>query len=140
MTSDRQYGWMWLQACELLDRAERMQRQFLRYLGPGAGTAEWEPPVDIEESSEGVLLVFALPGVAPEDIEVRLEAGSLTVDALRRVRLTRRDARIRRLEIPHGRVRRRIALASSRLEVAGSRYVNGCLEVRLARPTAQERK
>ena len=133
MTSERQYGWMWLQACELLDRAERMQRQFLRYLGPGTGTAEWEPPVDIEESGEGVLLVFALPGVAAEDIEVRLEGGCLTVEALRPVRLSRRDARIRRLEIPHGRFLRRIALASPRLEVTGSRYVNGCLEVRLGR-------
>ena len=30
MNTDRQFGWMWVQACELLDRAERLQRQFVR--------------------------------------------------------------------------------------------------------------
>src|SRR5690348_3251103 len=49
MSSERQYGWMWVEACEVLDRAERLQRQFLRYQGRGADGATWEPPVRSEE-------------------------------------------------------------------------------------------
>jgi len=54
MNTERHYGWMWIQACEVLDHAERLQRQFLRYAGPGVDAAVWEPPVDIHESGDGL--------------------------------------------------------------------------------------
>jgi HSP20 family protein len=133
MSTERHYGWMWLHALELADQAERLQRRFPRYLGPGTDAVSWEPPVDIHETSEGFVLFFALPGVAPEDIEVRLERAALTVTAKRRLEITDRDAVIRRLEIPHGRFVRQIALAGSALQIAETRYLNGCLEVRLVR-------
>jgi HSP20 family molecular chaperone IbpA len=138
MSSERQYGWMWIEACEVLDRAERLQRQFLRYLGPGADAALWEPPVDIQESADGLVLLFALPGVTPDDIEVRLEPTALTVSASRALKLAHPDARIRRLEIPHGRFVRRIALTGVALEVKATRYEHGCLEVRLTRAAQRE--
>jgi HSP20 family molecular chaperone IbpA len=131
MSTERHYGWMWIQACEVLDHAERLQRQFLRYTGPGVDAAVWEPPVDIHETSDGLSLLFALPGVDSEDIEIALEPNALTVSAMRPLTLTNRDSVIRRLEIPHGRFVRRIALKGARMQVAETRYVNGCLEVRL---------
>ena len=137
MSTERHYGWMWIQACEVLDHAERLQRQFLRYTGPGVDAAVWEPPVDIHETSDGLSLLFALPGVDSEDIEITLEPNALTVSALRPLTLTNRDSVIRRLEIPHGRFVRRIALKGARMEVADTRYVNGCLEVRLTWAAAQ---
>jgi len=131
MNTERHYGWMWIQACEVLDHAERLQRQFLRYTGPGVDAAVWEPPVDIHETSDGLSLLFALPGVVPEQIEVTLEPNALTVSARRPMFLSNRgDSIIRRLEIPHGRFVRRIPLAA-RMKVADTRYVNGLLEVRL---------
>lgn len=135
ISRDRQFGWMWAQACELLDQADRMRREFVRYVGPGVGAAVWEPPVDIQETTDGLQFVFALPGVDPERIEIRLEAGALTVSAERAARM-RADAIVRRLEIPHGRFVRRIALAGARLRLTESRYQNGCLEVRLSRADA----
>jgi HSP20 family protein len=131
MSIDRQFGWMWTQACELLDRADRMQREFVRYVGPGADAAVWEPPVDIQETSAGLQFVFALPGVNPEHIDIRLEPNALTVSAIRPARLGSSDSVVRRMEIPHGRFVRRIALAGARLRLGDTRYVNGCLEVRL---------
>ena len=133
MSSERQYGWMWVEACEVLDRAERLQRQFLRYLGPGPGAdvAIWEPPVDIQETPDGLILLFALPGVVPEEISLRLEPTELIVSAMRPLKLGSADAMIRRLEIPHGRFFRRIPLTGVPLKLAASRYENGCLEVRL---------
>lgn len=124
---------MWAQACEDLDRAERLQRQFLRYLGPGVDAAVWEPPVDIQETAHGLILLFALPGVVADQISLTLEPTELIVSAMRPLRLSSADVLIRRLEIPHGRFFRRIPLAGVPLKLAASRYENGCLEVRLTR-------
>jgi HSP20 family protein len=124
---------MWLQALELVEEAERLQKRFLRYLGPGGDAVSWEPPVDIQETEEGLVLLFALPDVAPADIEVHLEHCTLTVSAMRRLSLSHPDAVIRRLEIPHGRFVRRIELSGAPMTLAGSDYRNGCLQVRLAR-------
>jgi len=133
MNTERRYGWMWLRAVELADEAERLHRRFLDYIGPGTDAVRWEPPVDIHETEDGLILMFALPGVALEDIEVRLERTALTVSALRRVKLPEAGALIRRLEIPHGRFVREIALSGPALTIADSRYLNGCLEVHLVR-------
>jgi HSP20 family protein len=130
MSTERHYGWMWLQACEVLDHAERLQRQFLRYTGPGVDAAVWEPPVDVYETGNGLSLLFALPGVGEEQIDVLLEPNALTVKARRPLILSNRDSVIRRLEIPHGLFVRRVPLPG-RMKVAETRYVNGCLEVRL---------
>ena len=133
MSIDRQFGWMWAQACELLDRADRMQRSFVRYVGPSADAAVWEPPVDIQETPGGLHFVFALPGVNPEHIDVSLEPNALTVSAIRPAWLGSSDSVVRRMEIPHGRFIRRIALAGARFRLGDTRYLNGCLEVRLVR-------
>src|SRR5262249_16508542 len=124
---------MWAQACELLDQADRMQRQLLRYVGPARGAAVWEPPVDIQETPDGLQFVFAIPGVDPERIEITLDADALSVSAVRAPRLGTPDSIVRRVEIPHGRFVRRIALAGARLRLGESRYHNGCLELRLVR-------
>ena len=138
MNTERRYGWMWLRALELADEAERLHRHFVRYIGPGTDAVRWEPPVDIHETEDGLILLFALPGVAPEDIEVRLERTALTVSALRRVKLPDAAALIRRLEIPHGRFVREVALTGPALMIADSHYLNGCLEVRLVRTQRSE--
>lgn len=133
MSGERQYDWMWVEALAVLDRAERLQRQFLRYVGPGVDAPMWEPPVDVLESAEGVVLLFALPGVAPEDIDVKLELTALTVNAVRRLKLGHPGALVRRLEIPHGRFVRRVPLTGVPLTVSATRYERGCLEVYLKR-------
>ena len=38
-----------------------------------------QPPVDIYETSEGLVLLADLPGVAPSDLEIRLEDHTLTI-------------------------------------------------------------
>ena len=138
MSTEHRYGWMWLRALELADEAERLHRRFLDYIGPGTDAVRWEPPVDIHETEDGLILLFALPGVAPEDIEIRLERTALIVSALRRVKLADAGAIIRRLEIPHGRFVREIALSGPSLRIADSNYHNGCLEVRLMRAQRSE--
>jgi hypothetical protein len=41
--------WMWAQACDMLEEAERMHRRFFRLAPATATQAAWEPPVDVFE-------------------------------------------------------------------------------------------
>src|SRR5438874_6800232 len=96
---------MWAEACELLDRANRLQRQFFR---PRSGAA-WEPPVDVYETADALWVVVALPGVGANQVEIAIADGAVMVTGERRLPVEAR-AVIHRLEIPHGRFERRIAL------------------------------
>jgi HSP20 family protein len=44
---------------------------------PGSGT--WTPPADIELVESGVVLTMEVPGVAQEDVEVRVDGRTLTI-------------------------------------------------------------
>jgi HSP20 family molecular chaperone IbpA len=121
---------MWAEACEFLDRAERLQRQFFQ---PGRSPAQpnWEPPVDVVETARDLMITAALPGVAPDQVEVALDGGVLVVAGARRLPAETRDAVIHRLEIPHGRFERRIALPPGRYEVGPWTLAHGCLRISL---------
>ncbi len=133
MRTERHYGWMWLQALESSDRADKLRRDLLRYVGPDCGASSWEPPVDVFETTDGVLLRFALPGIRARDIEIRLERTMITVSAHRPLRVCDPEARIRRIETPHGRFARRIALSGPPLVIESTSHEDGCLEIRLRR-------
>jgi HSP20 family protein len=135
---ERGYGFLWSQALALSEEAERLQQRFLRYLGPIGEVLAWEPPVDIHETAEGLVLFFALPGVAARDIELFLSGGELTVSAMRSVPLVHPSAVIRRIEIPHGRFIRQIPLPEPSLEIGRAQYLNGCLQVHLVRRPSSE--
>lgn len=120
-------GWMWAEACQLLEQAERMHRQFFRLGASAGGHTGWEPPIDIFEDEEKITIVVALPGVSPERVEVTVEPRSLVIRAERRLPIEDHTCSIRRLEIPHGYFERRIALSQHRLEPIHRESVNGCL-------------
>lgn len=125
-------SWMWAEACEMLERAQRLQRQFFRFGRSVAAEPRWEPPVDILTYGNEVQISVALPGVAAEDIEVRTDSGLLLVSATRALPLTSRATGVLRLEIPYGRFERRIALPGGRYQLLEQVYANGCLILRLA--------
>jgi HSP20 family protein len=123
--------WMWAEACEVLDRAERLQRQFFR---PGAAQSRqpvWEPPADVFETERDLWIVIALPGVSSDSVTIRVEAGTLVVTAERLLPAELRRAAIHRLEIPHGRFERRADLPAGRYELDGKHLADGCLTLRL---------
>lgn len=120
----RNRNWMWSEAFEMLERADRLHRQFFTP-APGGGGA-WQPPVDVFENETEVCIVVALPGVAPEQVEIAIEAGALAVRGVRRLSPEARDA-IRRLEIPHGRFERKVALAPGHYEIGRRAFKDGCL-------------
>jgi HSP20 family protein len=123
---------MWGEALSLLERAERLQRQFFR-AGSSAAARNWEPPVDLVESGDALRVHVALPGVGPESVAIGIEHDAVTVSALRAFPASEGGARIRRLEIPYGRFERRIALPMHALELSGRTLANGLLTLTFAK-------
>jgi HSP20 family protein len=123
--------WMWARACEMMDEAERMHRQFFRLAAPARASAIWEPPVDIFEDEHEILILVALPGVPAHRIEVTTEAGELKVRGDRALPFAAARGTLRRLEIPYGYFERRIRLPDAPLAMATHELADGCLVLRL---------
>jgi len=124
--------WMWSDTVDLLEQADRLQRQFFRLAG-GAEQARWEPPVDVFADGDEILVEVALPGVPSDRIELVCAPGELVVRGERRLPRRLASAAIQRLEIPHGRFERRLALPPGRWALVGQELANGCLQLLLAR-------
>jgi len=123
--------WMWAEALELLRGAEQLQRRFFQ-LGAAEAPA-WEPPVDLYETSEGLTLCVALPGVAGGDLEISVESGTVVIRGERAFPVEHERAVIYRLEIPYGRFERRIELPAGQYRLVDRRLANGCLTLDLQR-------
>ncbi len=131
MSSRNPTDWMWAQACDLLDQAERMHRQFFQLGASGRTRAVWEPPVDVFEDEREIIIVVALPGVPAGRVEVTIESGMLIVRAESRIPFAGSSGAVRRLEIPYGFLERRIQLPEARLEAGTREFIDGCLILRL---------
>jgi HSP20 family protein len=133
MTTSDPGNVMWAEACALIERAERLHRQFFQPPGPETRSATWAPPVDIFENEREVLIVAVLPGVAREDLEVYLDGSELIVHGTRRLPALGQGTAIRRLEVPYGRFERRIKLSGTSFRLHRLELANGCLSLRLVK-------
>lgn len=122
--------WMWTEACDILNRADRLHRQFFRPAVMNTKTPTWEPPIDVYETSCEFKIMVALPGVALEHVSVTLENDYLIIDGQRHLPSSA-QAHIRRMEIPYGRFKRLIELPNERVEIDTHEFVNGCLVISL---------
>ncbi len=121
---------MWADACKILDRADRLHRQFFRPTVINARRPTWEPPVDIYETQYDFKIMIALPGVFPEQLTVALEGDHLIIEGQRHLPVNA-ESQIRRLEIPYGRFERCIDLPAGHFEVGTREFINGCLLISL---------
>jgi HSP20 family protein len=131
MSSRNPTDWMWAQAIDLLDQAERMHRQFFRLTASERKQAVWEPPIDVFEDEREVIVIVALPGVAADSVEVTIEAQTLVVRAHSPLPFAGSRRAVRQLEIPYGYFERRITLPDVRLETGTPELVDGCLILRM---------
>lgn len=128
---------MWSQACDLVDRADRLHRQFFR-LGQVGRMPAWEPPVDVFEGDAELLIRVALPDVDPADFKLSLVDTGLLLTGRRRLPPEASRWTIRQLEIPYGRLERHVPLPAGQYRMAAHRYANGCLEIQLHRKVRDE--
>lgn len=129
---------MWARACELIDRAERLHRQFFQPRAVPVRDLCWEPPVDVIETNSDFLISVALPGVDSNAVKVTVENGTVMVTGFRRTNTLPRSSRIHRLEIPYGRFERRITFPASSLELAQAEFADGCLMLKFTKQPLTE--
>ncbi|MDR2877138.1 MAG: Hsp20/alpha crystallin family protein [Chromatiales bacterium] len=123
-------AWMWAEACGLLERAERLHRQFFR-IPTRAREVTWEPPADIFETEHEYWIMVALPGVLPSAMEIIVADNIVHVRAERPLPHSLRRASVERMEIPYGRFQRTFELPGSSYELSGHEAIQGCLVIRL---------
>ena len=108
---------IWQRANNLLQQAERIHRNFLqvaagaRYRASQGRTPSWEPPVNVVETDVSLWVISALPGVAADRMDVRLEGRELVIAGERPLPRCCDDGELKIWEIPLGRFERRLSLA-----------------------------
>jgi len=104
--------------------------------------ADWVPAVDIVEEKDRFVLHADVPGVKPEDIDVSMDNGVLTVSGERRHEGVSEEDGYRRVERAHGRFLRRFTLPDTAdAESITAKSSNGILEVSIPKqPTVQSRR
>ncbi len=96
----------------------------------GSSVADWIPAVDIVEEKDRYVLRADVPGVKPEDIDVNMENGILTVSGERHQDSTEEAQGMRRVERVSGKFYRRFTLPDTAdAEEISARSANGILEV-----------
>lgn len=117
---------MWAEAVSALARIDRMHRDFFRPDRHG-----WEPPVDVLETQDELVITVALPGVSTGDVELVIRDDAISVIGIRRLPVFLQRARVVRMELPHGRFERRIGLPAGRYELTRRDLADGLLVVAL---------
>jgi HSP20 family molecular chaperone IbpA len=123
-------NWMWSEACEMLARAERLHRELFRPAGLAA-VPSWEPPVDMLETEGEVIVLVALPGVNPDQVDAAVDGNELVVAGTRVLPAELGTAVIHRLELPQGRFERRVRLPPGRYNAVHRSAADGCLVITL---------
>jgi HSP20 family protein len=112
---------------------EDLDRLFEQRLGTDDTTgsvANWTPPVDIQEEEGRFVLRADVPGVKPDDIEVTMENGLLTITGSREETQREEKDGYRRVERVSGRFFRRFTLPDTAdSEGISAKCTNGVLEV-----------
>jgi HSP20 family protein len=108
----------------------------------GSSVADWVPAVDIVEEKDRFVLRADVPGVKPEDINVNMENGVLSVSGERHLESTEEAQGMRRVERVSGRFYRRFNLPDTAdAEEISAKSANGILEVVIPKqPEVQARR
>lgn len=76
-------------------------------------TSQWVPLVDVKEEASRFVIYADLPGVDPQEIEVQMDKGILTIKGERRSEVASETESFSRVERRHGSFHRRFALPDS---------------------------
>lgn len=76
-------------------------------------TSQWAPQVDIKEEDDQYLILADIPGVDPNDIEITMEKGILSLKGQRSDESVQQAGKLTRVERSHGVFYRRFSLPDS---------------------------
>lgn len=137
-TVTRYEPWSWLNQFqkELVDRAP--------IWGTSEGsmaTAAWAPAVDIKEESDKYVLHADLPGVKPEETDVSMEDGVLTIKGEKKSEEISEDKGCRRVERTYGSFHRRFSLPdTANADAITAKSKDGVLEIVIPKREAVQPK
>jgi len=99
----------------------------------------WAPAVDVYAKGDDIVVHVELPGVEKDDIDLKVENGTLTIRGERKRASEIEEGKAYRLERAYGSFTRRFSLPKG-LDASGVKaaFKNGVLEVTL--PKAEEAK
>ena len=132
----------------LLDQFRRDIEQILAQSGtPTSGdstvaTSAWVPAIDLKEEANQFIIEADIPGVDPQEIEISMAHGMLTIKGERQSKSQEEGKNYHRVERRHGSFYRRFSLpdtADADKIVASGK--NGVLQIRIPKKeVAQPRK
>ena len=107
-----------------------------------SSVADWVPAVDIVEEKDRFVLRADVPGVNPDDIDVSMDAGVLSLSGERHAIAPSDDAGVQRIERATGRFLRRFTLPDTAdAEGVTAKCTTGILEVSIPKtPAIQARR
>jgi HSP20 family protein len=101
---------------DLISLKDRMNRLFETVMHTGDFSREevtgWSPAIDVREDREGFRLTAELPGVRRQDVQVRVEQGTVTLEGDRPADPDARNADHLRVERSYGPFQRSVPLPS----------------------------
>jgi HSP20 family protein len=115
---------------------EKTIDDMFRSMSPGfaLGERRWRPPMDIYETPEEVIIVAEIGGVDRDDLEVEISTKAVKIQGNRIAKQCSGNVTYRLAEIQYGNFERTIFLpAPIDPEVVSAAYLNGFLEIRLAK-------
>jgi HSP20 family molecular chaperone IbpA len=111
---------IWQRTSDLLQQVERIHRNFLQIAAGAQYRAShrrgpaWEPPVNVVETDTSLWVISAVPGVAADRMNVRLEGAELVISGERPLPKCCNDGELKLWEMPLGRFERRLTLIEGR--------------------------
>lgn len=126
-----------MQPKDLVSIREEIDRFFNRVMDDGFGmmaNGDWQPPLDVTETKDSLIVRLEVPGLEPKDIHVKISEGVLTVWGEKKSEREEKEATHYRLERKYGAFSRSVRLPQA---VDGTRvnaqFRNGLLTILLPR-------
>jgi HSP20 family protein len=103
-----------------------------RFLSEGPSARPWSPSVDIVETDQALVVTADVPGVQLEDIEIKIEDGTLSFSGKREFQKEEKNGGYHRIERSYGSFHRAFALPETvDFEQVSAGYENGVLKITL---------
>jgi HSP20 family protein len=119
-----------------------MNRVFDAFFGGpanGAPARRWVPPMDLVERDDHLVLRADLPGIEPDDVNIEIKDGVLTVSGERKAQHEDKADGYYRVERAYGAFSRSLSLPEGiDSDRVSADFTNGVLEVTIPKP--EERK
>ena len=126
-------------ATTLQDQINRIFGEGVRHTGEESNLTPWAPAVDIYETENELVVKADLPGVNPQNLDIRVENNILTIRGERKFENKVNEDNYLRVERVYGSFSRSFSLANSvKTEAIKADYQNGVLTLSL--PKREEAK